>query len=299
METAEYILENLRTWLGLPLLHIGGIQLTLWSLLGIAILIIIVFRISTIIRRWLIHHVLLKSGLDTGGREAAGTIVQYAIIVIGLLIIFQSAGIDFTTLNILAGTIGVGLGFGLQNIVNNFVSGLIILFERPIKVGDRIEVGYIEGDVIKVGARSTTVLTNDNIAIIVPNSRFITENVVNWSHKESKVRFRIPVAVSYESDVRQVERLLLDVARENPDILDDPRPVVRFLEFMESGLKFELRAWSTTLVHRKGKLISSLNFAIFQKFKENQVEMPYPQRDLHIRSCPETGGSGDRVRGAT
>ena len=299
METAEYILENLRTWLGLPLLHIGGIQLTLWSLLGIAILIIIVFRISTIIRRWLIHHVLLKSGLDTGGREAAGTIVQYAIIVIGLLIIFQSAGIDFTTLNILAGTIGVGLGFGLQNIVNNFVSGLIILFERPIKVGDRIEVGYIEGDVIKVGARSTTVLTNDNIAIIVPNSRFITENVVNWSHKESKVRFRIPVAVSYESDVRQVERLLLDVARENPDILDDPRPVVRFLEFMESGLKFELRAWSTTLVHRKGKLISSLNFAIFQKFKENQVEMPSPQRDLHIRSFPETGGSGDRVRGAT
>jgi small-conductance mechanosensitive channel len=290
MGTVEKLVDQLKQWFSIPLLNIGKSDLTLWTIVSFVVLVVFVFQVSGFVKRWIIRQILMKSRLDLGLRETTGTIVQYVLIVIGLLIIFQSMGIDFTTLNILAGTIGVGLGFGLQNIVNNFVSGLIILFERPIQVGDRIEVGVIEGDVIKIGARSTTVLTNDNIAIIVPNSRFITESIVNWSHKESKVRFRVPVAVAYDSDVRKVERLLLDVALENPDIIDEPAPVVRFMEFMDSSLKFELRAWSTTLVHRKGKLISSINFAIFQKFRESGIEMPYPQRDLHIRSMPENRG---------
>jgi len=125
---------------------------------------------------------------------------------------------------VLAGAVGIGLGFGLQNIVNNFVSGLIILFEKPIKVGDRIEVDDVEGDVVRISGRSTEVLTNDNISIIIPNSKFITENVVNWSHTDRKVRFRIPVNVAYGSDVQLVERLLLQVAAENKDVLEQPRP---------------------------------------------------------------------------
>ncbi|HKZ15996.1 MAG TPA: hypothetical protein VJ161_00840, partial [Geobacteraceae bacterium] len=128
------------------------------------------------------------------------------------------------------------------------------------------------------------VVTNDNIAIIVPNSKFITENVVNLSHTGRTVRFKIPVSVSYDSDVRLVERLLLEVAAENPDVMDKPGPGVRFLEFGDSGLLFELRAWSTTLVHRKGLLISSLNFGIIDKFREHGIQMPFPQRDIHIRS---------------
>ena len=180
--------------------------------------------------------------------------------------------------------LGIGIGFGLQNVASNFISGLIILFERPIKIGDRIEVGVIEGDVVEIGARSTKVLTNDNITVIVPNSKFITENVVNWMYNGPTVRFRVPVNVAYGSDIQLVERLLLEVARANSDVLKEPEPVVRFIGFGESALKFELRPWSTTLVHRKGKLFSSLNSAIYQSFQVHGIEMPFPQRDLHIRS---------------
>jgi small-conductance mechanosensitive channel len=195
----------------------------------------------------------------------------------------QTAGIDLTALNVLAGAVGIGLGFGLQNIVNNFISGIIILFERPIKVGDRIEVGSVEGEVVRIGGRSTEVVTNDNITIIVPNSRFITENIINWSHNDRRVRFRIPVSVAYGSDVELVVRLLLEVAAANPDVLDNPPPGVRLMEFGDNGLLFELRAWSTSLIHRKGLLLSNLNFAILASFTENGIEIPYPQRDLRIR----------------
>jgi small-conductance mechanosensitive channel len=127
-------------------------------------------------------------------------------------------------------------------------------------------------------------VTNDNIAIIVPNSKVVTENVVNWSYTNATVRFKIPVTVGSGSDIRLVEKLLLEVAKENPDVLADPEPGVRFLEFGNSGLRFELRAWSRSLVHRKGKLISSLNFAIHDKFRQHEIEIPYPQMDLRIRS---------------
>lgn len=146
--------------------------------------------------------------------------------------------------------------------MNNFISGLIILFERPIKVGERIVVGDVEGDVVRIGGRSAEVVTNDNITIIVPNSKFITENVINWSHNERRVRFSIPVQVAYGSDARLVERLLLRVAERDTDVLEFPVPAVRLMEFGDSGLRFELRAWSTTLIQRKGLLTSNLNFAI-------------------------------------
>jgi small-conductance mechanosensitive channel len=198
--------------------------------------------------------------------------------------IFQTVGVNLTTFNVLAGAVGIGIGFGLQTVASNFISGLIILFERPIKVGDRIEVGNIIGDVIRIGARSSIVQTNDNIAIIVPNLKFITENVVNWKYTGEKIRFAIPVSVAYGSDARLVEKLLQEVARENPDVMKDPEPVVRFMEFGDNGLNFELRPWSTTLIHRRGRLVSGLNFAIYDKFTEHGIEFPFPQRDLHIRS---------------
>lgn len=171
------------------------------------------------------------------------------------MIIIQTAGIDLTSLNVLAGAIGIGVGFGLQNRISNFISGLIIMFERPIKIGDRIVVDTVEGDVIEIGSRSTVVLTNDNINIIVPNSKFITENVRNWKYNDTKVRFRIPVHVAYGSDVRQVERLLLEVARDEPDVLVDPEPVVRFLAFGENALELELRLVDECR-QSQGKLIS-------------------------------------------
>ena len=164
----------------------------------------------------------------------------------------------------------------------NFISGIIILFERPIKEGDRIVVGDVEGDVVHIGGRSTTVVTNDNISIIVPNSRFITENVVNWSHNDRKVRFKIPVSVAYGSDVQLVQRLLLAVGAANADVLENPAPGVRLMEFGDNGLGFELRVWSTTLIHRRGILTSAINFAIYKSFAEHGIVIPYPQRDVHL-----------------
>jgi small-conductance mechanosensitive channel len=291
MNTFTSLLSDISRILKSPLFTIGDADVTLLSILWFIIFITILFFATRLVRKHIIGRLLLKTRLDIGIQHAITTITTYVIILIGLVILLQTAGIDLTTLNVLVGALGIGVGFGLQNIVNNFISGLIILLERPIKIGDRIEVGSIEGDVVKIGGRSTTVLTNDNISVIVPNSKFILENVVNWSHNERTVRFRIPISVAYGSDIKLVEKSLLEVAKDNPDILDNPEPAVRFLEFGDSGLLFELRAWTMTLIHKKGKLISALNFAIYEKFKEHNIEIPFPQRDIHIRSgnIPQDG----------
>lgn len=281
------MLENWRQWAervaGLPIFRLGGHQLTFGTLLYLLILFVLLVVVAGRFRHWLVKRLLSRSRLDLSAREAIGSLFFYGVLAIGALMILQTAGIDVTTLNVVAGAFGIGIGFGLQNIASNFVSGLIILIERPVKIGDRIEVGDVEGDVVEIRARSTTVLTNDNIAIIIPNSKLISENVVNWSYNDAKVRFRIPVSVAYGSDVHEVERILLQVADECPDVLKDPAPVVRFMEFGDNGLIFELRAWSTTLMHRKGKLVSVLNFAIYDRFRERGIEIPFPQRDIHIR----------------
>ncbi len=284
METLRQLLAALNLLLDLPLFHIGLTQITVATLLTVGLLVLLLFYVSNWVQRLLVRGVLARGGMEVGTREALGIIVRYALIVVGLAVILQSAGIDLTALNVLAGTLGIGLGLGLQEIVNNFVSGIIILFERPIKLGDRVEVGDVQGQVTRIGVRSTTVLTNDNIAVIVPNQNFISENVVNWSHNDSKVRFHFPVSVAYGSDVRLVERLLLAVAAANPNVLADPPPAVRFLSFGDNGLGFELRAWSESLIHRPGEITSDLNFAIYAAFAEHEIQIPFPQRDLHLRS---------------
>jgi len=284
METLRQLLAAINRLLDLPLFHIGTAQITVATLLTVGLLVVALIYVTAWVQRLLVRRLLARGGMEVGTREALGSIVRYALIVVGVLVILQTSGIDLTALNVLAGTLGIGVGLGLQDIVNNFVSGLIILFERPIKLGDRVEVGDVQGQVMRIGVRSTTVLTNDNIAVIVPNQNFISENVINWSHNDSKVRFKFPVSVAYGSDVQLVERLLLEVAAANPDVLPEPPPAVRFLSFGDSGLGFELRAWSESLIHRPGEITSDLNFAIYKAFAEHKVEIPFPQRDLHLRS---------------
>lgn len=198
--------------------------------------------------------------------------------------ILQTAGIDLSTLTILAGALGVGVGFGLQSITNNFVSGIILLLERPIKVDDRIEVGDVNGDVVNISPRATTIVTNDNIAIIVPNADFISSKVVNWSYTNRDVRFNFPVGVSYNTDPKQVRTVLLEVARAHPGVLTEPSPSVLFHEFGDSSVNFVLRVWTREFSTTPGVLRSDLNFAISRAFKAHGIEIPYPQQDLHIRS---------------
>jgi len=283
MSTFYSWLERLKDYFDVPLLTLGAAKLTILTLIYLVFFSALLIYLSAKLRNWIVEQLLARTKLGVGARQATGSIIRYIVIVFGFILILQTAGIDLTALNVLAGAVGIGLGFGLQNIVNNFISGIIILFERPIKVGDRIVVGNVEGDVVRIGGRSTEVVSNDNITIIVPNSKFITENVINWSHNDRKVRFRIPVSVAYGSDVELVVRLLLEVAADDPDVLDKPAPGVRLMEFGDNGILFELRAWSTTLIHRRGLLLSNLNFAILAKFNLHGIEIPYPQRDLRIR----------------
>lgn len=195
-------------------------------------------------------------------------------------------GFNIQTLSVVIGALSFGIGFGLRNVADNFFSGLIILLERPIKVGDRIQVGSSYGTVIDIRARSTTVRTNDNIDIIIPNFEIISQQVTNLSHTDLQVRFQIPVGVHYESDVRLVEKALLEAAATSPNVLKNPPPGVRFTEFGDSSLNFVLVVWSDTLYDRPTRLISELNFAIWDHFKKYGINIPYPQRDLYVKEWP-------------
>ncbi len=263
---------------------LGDAKITPLSIIYVILLSILLIYLSKKVKDILVGRLLKQTKLDVGAQTAIGTILRYAILLVGFLIILQTVGIDLTTLNVLAGAIGVGVGFGLQNIASNFISGLIILLERPIKVGDRIEVDDVNGKVIAIGARATRIHTNDNIAIIVPNSKFISENVVNWSFGSERVRFRIPVGVGYDSDVDLVSRLLIEVGEENEDVMPNPKPAVRLVEFGDSSINFELWVWTETQVHRPGAFKSSVNFGICRKFREHDIEIPFPQRDLNLRN---------------
>ncbi|MBN2077354.1 MAG: mechanosensitive ion channel [Spirochaetes bacterium] len=251
----------------------------------LALLMLLTSRLN----RLVIYRLMSKSSIEVGTRVAVATLVRYVIITIGFFIVLQAAGIDITSITIIFGALGIGIGFGLQNITNNFVSGLIILFERPIKVGDRIEVAGITGDVISISMRATTILTNDNISIIVPNSEFVSSKVINWSHTGRNVRFNFPVSVSYREDPEKVREILLEVARENRGVLKSPAPDVLIDEFSESSVTLKLRVWTSHYTDRPGVLKSQLYYAVSKKFRELGIEIPYPQQDIHIIDVPGTG----------
>jgi len=221
-----------------------------------------------------------------GVSHAVGTIFRYVFVVVGLIIVFQATGIDLSAITVLIGALGVGIGFGLQNITNNFISGIIILFERPIKVGDRVELPELDnltGDVVNISARSTTIITNDNIAILVPNSKFISDTVINWSYNDANVRFNIPVGVSYKEDPEVIRKILVDIAKSHPGVLNDPAPDVLFDEYGDSSLNFLLRIYTNEYSRKPRVLKSELYYAIFEKFKEKGIEIPFPQRDVYIK----------------
>jgi small-conductance mechanosensitive channel len=178
----------------------------------------------------------------------------------------------------------VGIGLGLQNVVSNFVAGLILLIEQPIRMGDRIEVNDTFGDVVKIGARSTWIRTNDNVVIIVPNNDFINNSVTNWTANDSNVRLMIPVGVGYNSDPDQVRDLLLQAAHAHADVLAEPNTDVIFTDYGDNSINFALRVWTASRTHTPFVLKSDLYFAIFKLFREHRIELPFPQRDLHIRS---------------
>ena len=215
MDRLSEIFENIKDFLH-PIVELftgtlftlGKTEISLIFIFVFIVAFVALFFVSNKLEKLIVNRVLKKSSLNKGTVQASGAIVKYIVLTVGFFVIIHTAGIDLTALGFLAGALGVGIGFGLQNITNNFISGIIILFERPIKVGDRIEVGTIKGDVTEISARSTTIVTNDNITLIVPNSEFISNTVINWSHSDRLVRFHIPVGVSYKEDPRIVRKIV-------------------------------------------------------------------------------------------
>src|SRR6266542_1928790 len=261
-----------------------GVALSLFQIFLLIALLIGVFWLSSRTKRFLFNRFLAKSGLDRALQHAIAQIVGYIVLIVGIVIVLDNAGIHLGALTVFAGAVGVGVGFGLQNIASNFISGLVILAERPITLGDRVEVAGITGQVQQIRARSTVIRTNDTITMIVPNTKFIDSPVTNWTYGDPRVRFRIPVGVAYGSDIGKVREALLAAGRENPQTLKDPAPSVFLGKFGDNSIEFELVVWSSEMSARPSRYRSDLNFAIEQKFREAGIEIAFPQRDLHIRS---------------
>jgi small-conductance mechanosensitive channel len=241
------------------------------------------YILAKIISSKVLSRVLSKFNIEEGLLFTMLRLSHYLMVFIGAIVAFQFVGIDLSGLAVVLGFLSVGIGFGLQNVTSNFISGLILLFERPIKVGDRVTVGDTVGYVTNIKIRATTIRTLNNISIIVPNSNFISNNVINWTHGDKKIRIEIPVGVSYASDLDLVLKSLEEVALENDEVLKDPKPEVHLKNFGDSSWEMNLRVWIAdpkTYFYVQ----SDLNCAIVRKFRKNGVEIPFPQRDLHIRS---------------
>lgn len=260
-------------------ISLGGTNITLMGVIQIILILVIFFVISKLLRRILRKRFLTH--LAEGLQFVILRMVHYGLMILGFLLAINIVGIQMTSLAVIFGLLGVGLAFGLQNITSNFVSGIILLFERPVNVGDYIEVSNVVGRVVSINMRSTTIITVDNITLIVPNSRFIEDTVTNWSVGDPKIRFTIPVGVAYGSDTELVRKILLDVTYSHPSILKEPEPDVIFKEFAESSLNFELRAWLPSPLGRI-MVMSDLNYAIDKAFRENNINIPFKQIDIHL-----------------
>ena len=269
------------------------------------LLALLVFGLVIILSSWVRSQMesnwLRMTGMAPGARDALVTILGYIMFVVALMAGLSVAGFDFGNVAMIAGALSVGIGFGLQNIVNNFVSGLILLFERPIRKGDWIMVGETEGVVKDIQIRSTRIQTFDRSDVIVPNSELISNQVTNWVLSSQSGRAIIPVGVAYGSDTEKVRDILMSVAEENPNVVKTgsfPPPRVLFRAFGDSSLDFELRVFLHNVDNRLS-VVSELNFAIDKAFREAGIEIPFPQRDLHIKSMPEnmpSRGGNDEPR---
>jgi small-conductance mechanosensitive channel len=235
--------------------------------------------------------------LPRGVPAAISMLINYTIIALGFLIALSVAGFDLNRFAIVLGALGVGIGFGLQNVVNNFISGLILIFERPIQVGDVVELTDLIGNVKRIGIRSSTIRTFDGSEVIVPNANLISNEVINWTLSDKLRRIQINVGTAYGSNPEEVLKILKNILSANPEILDQPEPMILFQEFGDSSLNFNLRFW-TAAPETWLRLRSDISVEIFKAFKENNIEIPFPQRDLHLKSADPSilGSISDKKR---
>jgi small-conductance mechanosensitive channel len=293
MNFDESFWENLNHYYSeVILFKIQDVGITISHLVVGLFSILISFILSAILRSVLQKRLFRKMRIDEGLEYALLRFTHYTILCLGVYIGLQSINLPLGALMGFFAVIGVGIGFGLQNLASNFTSGIILLFERPVKVGDRLELNEVWGDVVKINLRTTLIRTPDEISIIVPNSKLLDEYVTNYSYGNPRIRIHIPVGVAYGSNVQLVMDLMRKVAEVHPGVLKDPKPKVWFKEFGDSSLNLELLCWIPK-AEQKYDTLSDLNLGIDKAFRENGVSIPFPQRDLHIRSSdvPFTGAT--------
>lgn len=280
----EYFFQQIVAILNFKLFELNQTPVSISSILMFVLLMVIFYISSKAFNRFVLKGIADRLKIDAGTSYTMRRINHYIIMIIGAIISFQFIGINLSGLAVIFGLLSVGIGFGLQNVTSNFVAGLILLFERPIKIGDRIMVGDTEGDVTDINIRSTTISSLNNVSIIVPNSEFVSNKVINWSHGDTRIRLEIEVGVSYQSDLDKVMRVLYEVANEHPLVLKEPQADVLLRSFGDSSWNMVIRAW---IAHPKKhhQIRSEINCAIVRKFRENNIEIPFPQRDLHLRSA--------------
>jgi potassium efflux system protein len=275
------VVEALRGALQYPI-SFGKFHITLGGTLGLVLLLFLGYIIANIASFVLGQMLLPKLSLRPGMAYAISRVTYYVLLVGLFFAGLTNAGLELDKFTIITGALGLGVGFGLQNIVNNFASGLIILFERPIRIGDTVEVSGVVGTVRHIGARSSTVLTFQGAEVILPNSTLLSNQVANWTLSSARRRVEIPVGISYGTDPQLALRLLTEIATSNPQVLHYPQPEALFLGFGESALNFELRFWAAQSTWFELK--SQIGLAILQSFRQAGIDIPYPQRDLHVRS---------------
>lgn len=264
---------------------VGTLELTFGAILSSAIVLLITFFITGLIRFVIDDEFIKRSNFPRGVINAISVTIRYFIVIVGLTFALSAAGIELGKFSLLAGALGVGIGFGLQNVVNNFISGLILVYERPLQVGDTIEIESLMGQVKKIGLRSSHVQTYDGAEVVVPNGNLISNQLINWTLSDNRRRIEVKIGAAYGSDPNVVVQVLEEVANENLDILKDPAPLALFENFGDSSLNFRLLFWVPFEIGIQTK--SDVSIAIFNKFKANNIEIPFPQIDLHVKSKPE------------
>ncbi len=265
--------------------EIGSVKVSVTSVVeGLLVMIATVF-LSRILTRLLQRRIAQRAYLDPGLQYTLGRLTQYLIFILGVLLAVKvaSPAIDLTSIAVLFTALSVGIGFGLQYIAADIASGFILLFERPVRVGDRITIGEDEGDVQSINLRTTVVATNDRISIIVPNSRLVSQRLINWSYGDPRARIAIPVGVATDSNIELVTQTLLKAAKDVDNVLHDPPPKVQFLKFGDWSLDFRLLVW-TNRPRLHTQIRSDINYRIEKLFREAQIEIPFPQTELRLRN---------------
>ncbi len=262
---------------------IGSLEVSVTRFVEGALILGVALLLSRTLSRLLERRISKRAYLDPGLRYTIARLTQYLIITLGLLLALKAVfSLDLTSIAVLFTALSVGIGFGLQYIAADIASGFILLFERPVRVGDRITIGTDEGDVQSINLRTTVVATNDRISIIVPNSRLVRERLINWSYGDPRARIAIPVGVAYNSDIDLITRTLIEATEDVDNVLRDPAPKVQFLKFGDWSLDFRLLVWTNRpRIHTQ--IRSDINYRIEKLFREAKIEIPFPQTELRLR----------------